>query len=132
MTTTTEETAGLGALLDELRALLDQNDELNAEQARLRKRRTQIEDAIRRHSEDTGVNRFGNDHLNVTVSEDMVASYDPDHWNELVKWAVETGNLQVIQRRVSTRPVLDLIDSGSELPEGLKLEPQIKVNVRRR
>ena len=130
MDTATE--TNIGQMLDDLRDVLDQTDELNGELSRLKKRRYAIEAAIREDSERTGNQQYGNDRLSVSVKEDMVASYDPALWGELIAWAVETNNQHIIQRRVSTKPVVELIDNGVELHPGIKIEPQTKLNVRRK
>ena len=124
--------SNIGAKLDELRDVLDTIDEINASLSGLKKQKDRLEYELKKSSEETGITSFSSDRLSVSVKEEMVVGYDPAYWNELVEWAVRTGNQHVIQRRVSTRPILELIDNGVELPIGVRLEPVTKINVRRK
>lgn len=121
-----------GERLTELHRLMGEIDEANRQLSALKDARRDIEDSLRRDAEQQGVDSFRNELVTVTIREDFVASYDPDHWDDLVRWAGETGNTHIIQRRISTKPIQELIDNGSELPAGVRLEPQTKVTVRRR
>ena len=124
--------ATIGDLLTELRDIMDATDGLNSELRKYRERRDQIESEIRKMAEETGLDQFANDAITVSVKEELMPGYDPEQWNELVAWAVATGNIHMIQRRLSSRPILELIDNGTELPAGLRVEPVTKVSVRRK
>ena len=121
-----------GERLTELHRLMGEIDEANRQLSALKEARRNIETALQRDAEQNGVDSFRNELITVTIREDFIASYDPDHWDDLVKWAGDTGNTHIIQRRVSTKPIQELIDNGSELPAGVRLEPQIKLTARRR
>ncbi len=121
-----------GDLLNDLADTMSVIDEMNTQLSAAKKQRAAIEAKLRDVAEQTGLSSFSNDRITVSLKEDFVAGYDPDQWNELVAWAVETGNLQLIQRRISTKPVKELIDNGCEIPAGVRLEPTTKVNVRRK
>lgn len=122
----------IGDVLDEYRGVIDQIDELNASLKALREQKERLESQIIEAAEKSGVTEFANDNLKATIREDFVASYDPAQWTDMVRWAVETHNEHIIQRRLSTRPVTELIDSGHALHPGIVLQPQTKINVRRR
>lgn len=121
-----------GQLLDDLRDTIDVIDELNTSLSAAKKQRRAIEDKLTKAAEAAGVDSFSNPRISVSIKEDFAAAYDPELWNDLVAWAVETGNLQLIQRRISTKPVKELIDNGMEIPAGVRLEPVTKLNVRRK
>lgn len=61
----------------------------------------------------------------------MRAKYDPEKWPSIVKWAGETGNEHVIQRRITDAKILDLVKNGVALPDGLSLEAFTKVSIRK-
>lgn len=121
-----------GDLLDDLRNTMDVIDELNQSLSAAKKQRKAIEQKLMDEAETAGVDSFSNSRVSVSLKEDFIAAYDPEMWNELVAWAVDTDNLQLIQRRISTKPVKELIDNGSELPAGVRLEPTTKITVRRK
>lgn len=121
-----------GHLLDDLRLTMDLIDELNQSLKVASKQRKAIEAKLQKAAESAGVDSFSNSQISVSFREDMIASYEPEHWNELVAWCVETGNYQLIQRRISTKPVKELIDNGLEIPAGVRLEPTTKINIRRK
>jgi hypothetical protein len=121
-----------GDLLNELRELLDEKDDLNNTLSKVNKRREEVEYLIQQLAERTGLDSFSNDVLTVSVKKDTVVSYEPERWNDMVAWAVATNNLHIIQRRVSTKPVLELIDNGIEMPEGIKFTEMTRVNTRRK
>lgn len=121
-----------GELLNELRSTMDTIDELNQSLNAVKKHRKDIERQILDESERTGTTSYGNDAITVTVKEDFIAAYDPEHWNDLIDYASKTKNYQIVQRRLSTKPIAELIDNGAELPEGVRLEPITKINARRK
>ena len=121
-----------GELLDDLRNTMDVIDELNASIKAASKQRKAIEAKLQKMAESAGVDSFSNAQISVSFKEDFAAAYDPESWTDLMKWAVETGNFQLIQRRISTKPVKELIDNGMELPVGVRLEPLTRMNVRRK
>lgn len=122
----------IGAVLNEYRGVMDKINEHNAWLKALREKKDRLEAQIVEAAEQTGVTEFANDNLKATIREDFVASYDPAQWTDMVRWAVETGNEHIIQRRLSTRPVTELIDSGHALHPGIVLQPQKKISVRRK
>ena len=121
-----------GDLLTELRQLLDKRDEVNLTVAAINERRNQVEYELQKLAERTGLDSFSNDVLTVSVKTETVVGYDPEYWGSLMEWAVRTNNTHIIQRRVSTRPVMELVDNGIEMPEGIKFETITKVNTRRK
>lgn len=132
MITEDVETAKVGDLLDMLRHAMDVADDLNNALKDIKKRRQHIERQLMAKAEQDGVDSFSNAQISVSLKEDFIAAYEPEQWNELIDWASETGNYQIIQRRIGTKPIKELIDNGSELPAGVRLEPQTKVTVRRK
>jgi hypothetical protein len=61
----------------------------------------------------------------------MRAKYDPEKWPGIVKWAGETGNEHILQRRITDAKVVDLVANGVALPDGLSLEQFVKVSIRK-
>ena len=121
-----------GELLTELHRIMGETDGLNRELSLLKASRKDVEAQLLQHAADQGVDSLSNGLVSVTVKDDFIAAYDPEMWSELVSDCVRTGNTHIIQRRISTKPVQELIDNGSEIPAGVRLEPQTKLLVRRK
>lgn len=117
--------------LAELRGVLDEAEKIDEIKSRLAKRRAELESEIIAFSEKSGLTSFKTDKLSVTVTEDLRFKYDADKWDDLVRWAVDTGNLFIIQRRLTDSRIKSLIADGVALPAGLTQEGHTKVSSRR-
>jgi hypothetical protein len=69
--------------------------------------------------------------LTATVREKWRAKYDPEKWRDLLTWAGATGNVAVVQRRLGDKAVMELVDAGVVLPEGLSVEAYSELEFRR-
>jgi hypothetical protein len=120
-------------LLSELRSVMDEQDETNKRLSDLRVRRDAIEARLIDLHKVTKLTTFANDVLTVNVAPDtMRVGYDPDRWDSIVKFFVDAGRIDVVQRRLSESKILELLDSGAELPDGLKFDGYTKISVRRK
>lgn len=113
-------------LLTKYRALLDLKDEANSVLSGINKDLDNCEAAIRAAFEASGKWEDGcaakAGGITVTVRDKPRACYAPESWEGIVKWAGETGNAAVVQRRLTDKAVLELLDSGVDLPEGLTVQ----------
>jgi len=108
-------------------------DDLNARLKVLSKDRIHLEKRILEYSEETELTKFGNDAVTVSVNNDALrAKYNPETWPEIIKWAVETSNDHIIQRRLTDAKVVELFNAGTEFPDGLSLEQYAKLSIRRK
>lgn len=122
----------IGQLLDQFKAVIDERESLAIRDLELGKLKVDLERRIKDHAEATGLNQFANDFISVTVSDENRAKIDPAKWDDIFKWAAETGNINLIHRRVSDAKVIALIEEGVELPEGLGIDPYKKLAYRRK
>lgn len=86
---------------------------------------------IKRFRERTGLDKFSIPGLSASAKEKFRAKYDPEKWTAILAWASATGNDHIVQRRLTDAKVVDLMDSGIELPDGLTVEAHVEVTVRR-
>ena len=130
---TTQEDLDLGSLALKMRSILDHMDEANATLKDLKERRNNLSFQIQTQMENAGVDTIKNNDARLTLSikDDMVPSYDPEHFDEIFRWCANTGRHDFIQRRMSGAKIREYVDSGGELPEGLTLTPMTKVTFRR-
>ena len=118
--------------LVELRAILDEAEGLNARLSQISARRMEIEADLRKYHEATGTEKISAGGMSISFNpEALRAKYDPDKWSGIVRWAAETGNDFIIQRRLTDAKVVSLIESGVPLPDGLDVETYLKINIRR-
>lgn len=130
--TTTQSTTSVDAMLARLRTIIDANEELDRQKKELSDERQQIESDLMAFHKTTGLEKFSGSGVSVTFDPTALrATYDPDHWPGILKWAVESGNGYIIQHRLSNAKVIDLFDQGVPLPEGLSLIDDLKIIVRR-
>lgn len=125
----------LNDLLDSFRAEKDKQDELNAQLAASRKLSEELEHAIMDAMKNSGLDADGSkvshNGMTVTLRHKFRAAYDPEKWPSILQWAVATHNEHVIQRRLSDKPVLELMDNGDALPDGLTVTTYDDLDFRR-
>jgi hypothetical protein len=121
----------LETTLISLRALRDRKDELNAELKSIGEQEDACERTLLDWHKATNLQSVKGGGLTVSFKADFHAKYSPELWPEIVKWAVETGNDHIIQRRLGDAKVIELVDNGIALPDGLTLEQYVKLNIRR-
>ena len=114
-------TIDIGKELADMRRLLDDKERLNAELSDINKAIGKIESRLSDYCEKVGVDQIKADGvLSVSVKKTLRIGYDKDNWDALVEWAATTGNHHIVQRRISERPVRELMDTlGDDFPAHL-------------
>jgi hypothetical protein len=126
-------TVSVGDVLENLRAVIDLRERLAALDRDLSARKQTLELALIQHHESSGVDSLSGGGVSVSFDDHaMRARYDPDRWEDIVRWAVATNNLHCIQRRLTDSRIEDLIAEGVALPDGLTLETYTRIAVRRK
>jgi len=117
----------------ELRAVLDELDDVNAKKSELGARKDELLFTLQTGMEETGSDslKFEAAGISVTKKEVLKAAYDPEHWEGIFKWANDSGRSDCIHRRLSDAKIVEYMESGGALPEGLRLEPLTKMGTRR-
>lgn len=125
----------LDELLQALRNEKDWQDELNGNLAKSKAKADMIEAEIVAKMKEAGLDNDGAkvsaNGMTVTLRHKFRAAYDPAKWSQVVKWAVDTGHEYIIQRRLSDKPVLELMDNGTPLPDGLSVTSYEDLDFRR-
>ena len=117
--------------LEALRAVFDEKDRVAQRDAELSKMKAELEGELRRFHETSGLDQFRGAGLTISVSEKLRATYEPEQWANIAKWAVDTGHEYIIQRRLTDKKVLELIDNGVPLPDGLTVKGYTDISIRR-
>jgi hypothetical protein len=127
----TQTTPSLGELVAELRSIKDRKDGLNAELSGLNKREDEIEYAIMDTLTAAGLAKATTDAGTVSKSTKWRAKYDPEKWADIFKWAAARDRTDLIQRRTSDAKIMELVDAGEALPDGLTVESFEQISFRR-
>ena len=117
----------------ELRAILDEMDNVNGTLKDLRSRKDSLLFEIQRVMEEVGIDsaKSNDAGLALTLKEDLVADYEPELFDKIFKWCADNDRHDFIQRRMSSAKIKEFVESGGGLPEGLTLSPLTKVGFRR-
>ena len=129
----TQEQTRLGQLALQMRAILDGIDRVNADLKGLKENKEHLSRLIQQEMENAGIDSVKNNSAGLTLSvkDELVPSYDPEHFDEIFRWCANTGRHDFIQRRMSGAKIREFVDNGGELPVGLTLSPMSKVTFRR-
>ncbi len=129
----TREQTRLGQLALQMRAILDGIDRVNAELKGLKENKESLSRQIQQEMEEAGIDSVKNNEAGLTLSvkDELVPSYDPEHFDGIFRWCADTGRHDFIQRRMSGAKVREFVENGGELPVGLTLTPITKVAFRR-
>lgn len=121
-------------ILSRLLDIRNRKERLRAEEKELSGQQRALEYDLLEIHETTDQTKFEVDGVPLAASVNpnaMRARYDPEAWPETQKWLIEHDYGHVIQRRLNDRAVVELLDQGVELPDGLSVEAYPKLSIRR-
>lgn len=125
----------MAELIAEKRRIKDAADVLNAQLADLKEKEGVVDWGLMAAMKDQGLDHDGAKCAGpggtATWRMKPRAKYEPDKWPSIFKWCAENGYEYLIQRRTSDAKILDLIDNGVALPDGLGIEFYPQVDFRR-
>lgn len=118
-------------VIEEFADIVDQIQEHKDSISLLTELKGRLEWELMKIAEETGLDDFKTERINVKVGEKVVARYEPDKWHDVVKWCLDNDLLDVIQRRMTASKLQSLAEDGVALPDGIWLESIDKVSFRR-
>jgi len=121
----------IGDLLAAFRAAHDHKDECDMALKRAREACDLLELKIKIAMDAQGTEKTSAHGVTASIVTKWRAKYAPEKWSDLVKWAVANGYDYLIQRRLTDTKVMELVDRGVELPDGLSVESYKDINFRR-
>lgn len=128
-------TIDFGVLLASLREIRDQKDAINAQLKKLNEREAEAERAILDAMTAAGLTAPGQAVKaacgSATRHVKWRAAYDPERWPQVVEWCCNQGRTDLIQRRLTDAKIMELVDSGTTLPEGMTVQPFEELYFRR-
>tara|TARA_Y100001938_G_scaffold77886_1_gene107670 strand:+ start:185 stop:586 length:402 start_codon:yes stop_codon:yes gene_type:complete len=126
------ESKKISDVVDEFADVVDRIAELNEELSILKKNKSDLEYSLRRLGEETGLDKFQTDRISVSITESPVAAFDPESWDNILKWCLDNDLTEVVQRRLTAKKLQSLAEDGVPFPEGLALDTVEKVTHRRK
>lgn len=81
-----------------------------------------IETDIESKMKELGIESASEDGVSVSTKTKWRAKYEPELWGDIVKWAASSGLDYVVQRRLNDAKIMELVDNGIALPQGLTVE----------
>lgn len=120
----------LGDLAEQYREAWDEQDKYQKLSDEAGSRRHELRIAILRRMEEEGLESFKNDHLTLTVKEDIAPQVKD--WGVVFPWIFESGKLELLRKQLNSGPIKEMIENGEALPDGLEIVSIKTLNNRRR
>jgi hypothetical protein len=121
----------LNSLLLKFKERKDALDEAEAVAKAIRAEASELEDQILEVLNTLDLDSVAIDGISAKRVTKWRAKYVPDQWSAIVSWAVANGYDYLVQRRLNDTKVLELVDGGIQLPEGLSMETYTDLSFRR-
>ena len=87
------------------------------------------ENWLLKHMQDTGHKSFKVD--GATVFTKTNNRYSFGDWAGFAEWVKQTGEIDLLQHRVSSTNMETYVKESGELPPGIKKDPVVSVNIRK-
>ena len=128
-----EEGAGgeVRKLLDRLRTVIDEREELAKQDKTLNAEKAGIEASIMAWAEKVGTDIFRCPRLTVTLKEKTRYIIDPAKWKEFYEWAVANKCTHLLYKQASSGGFDDLVKAGAGVPAMVTMEDYTKLSARR-
>jgi hypothetical protein len=82
-------------------------------------------------SEENPLIRAGGLLCSASVTEETIQNVDPNMWPALQEWLKENDLVYLLQKRLSSKAVNDWMAETGEIPPGVTLIQQKKLNIRK-
>lgn len=74
------------------------------------------EDVILKHMEDNDLTKISHECGTASLKIKVFAQADTEHWEDIYKWCVESGNSHLLYKKLSDKQFEILIEEGVEVP----------------
>lgn len=125
------ETLPQGSLLKSYLAVLSMLDSVSEIEKKLTTLRSAMKDEFIRRASVEGVEKFSGEGVSVTVKDKSIVKYDPEKWDDILRWLVSSGHGYCVHRRLSEAKIQELMDNGVRLPDGIAFDSIKEVSHRR-
>lgn len=120
-------------VVDRMLTIREQRSKLKKEfeqaDAELREQYDKGENWLLRHMQETGHKSFKVE--GATVFTKTNKRYSFGDWTGFAEWLKKTGEIDLLQHRVSSTNMDTFVKESGELPPGIKVDPVVSVNIRK-
>lgn len=120
-------------VVDRMMALRDKRSQLKkdfeARDRQLREMYERGENWLLKHMQETGHKSFKVEGATVFTKTNMRYSFGD--WSGFTEWVKQTGEVDLLQKRVSSTNMETFLKDNGELPPGIKRDPVLTVNIRK-
>lgn len=109
-------------MLKELRAILDEREQLARRDKQLAADKAGLEVQLIALAKHLGTDIFRSTDLTVTIKSKTRYNVDPQRWEDLYRWCVETNNMQVLQHRATASKFEELVAADQAIPDFVSME----------
>ena len=109
----------------------DQRSALEAQAKTLREEQDEIKYAFIRAADFLGIDKFSAGPLTISVKEELKYTYNPNHWDELVRVCVDSGYTNAIQRRCASKVLEEMVKSEVLSPALVKINRVKDASIRK-
>lgn len=102
--------------LTRMKYLRDDYRRLDAEANALKAEYKLLEEAVLQELQDTGMTQAGNTVARASMSEEVLPTVDPVHWDEVHAWLLENGYTDCLPKKLNSSPIRELWAMGIEIP----------------
>ena len=123
--------ANLTQLAERYAELGEERSALEAQAKDLKKQQDEIKYAFIRAADEQGIDKFSAGPLTISVKEELKYTYDPEHWDELLRVCVESGYTSAIQRRCTSKVLEEMVQSDVLSPALVKINRVKDASIRK-
>jgi hypothetical protein len=131
----TETKTNISDLIKNLREIRDQKDALAQREKELNRQEDAVETQLLAAMEAAGFSSPGDkvssEYGTATRQQKFYGKCDPEKWPEFFKWAVANDRTDIFHRRMTDAKIVELVDLGYALPDGVTVESRTQLSFRR-
>ena len=117
----------LNDLLSEVTKLRSQIKTVQAEEKLLKTQQRELESQISIRMQEQGLDKISNDVCTISLKNEIVPTVED--WDQLHEHITDTGQFELLQKRVSATAYRELIAAGMDVP-GVKSTELTRINFR--
>lgn len=107
---------GVNEAITELRDLKNEKKEIADKEKALGVQIKLREEVILKHMEDNELTKITHECGTASLTIKVFAQADTEHWEDIYKWCVESGNSHLLYKKLSDKQFETLIEEGVEVP----------------
>jgi len=120
----------IGKLIDDYQALRDRKCELESQSKELTTRLDDLSEKIMVYFELEGITKASGQKATAYIRTNICPQVIDKE--SMTKWVVENGRYDLLQSRVNSKPIREMLEQENTLPPGVEVFTKTKLNIRRK